>query len=112
MKCEKCEAYSHFQQTKLILMPTGKALCKEIEVDFVEELSELEGFNAILVVTKQFSKVQDYIMAKTTWIGEYVAISDSNHIWKLYLLPRHITADQGPQFQSKFLKALKRKLNI
>ena len=93
-------------------MPTGECPFKEIAIDFVGELRESEGFNAILVVTDQFTKVQHYIPAKTTWTAEDVSDSYINDIWKLCGLPRHITSQRGPQFVSKFLKELYRKLNI
>ena len=47
-------------------MPTGERLFEEIAMDFDGELLESEGFNAILVVTDRFTKVQNYIPAKTT----------------------------------------------
>ena len=81
-------------------------------MDIVGQLPESEGFNAILVVTDQFTKVQHYIPAKTTRTAEDMANSYINDIWKLYGLPRHITLDRGPQFALKFLKELNRKLNI
>ena len=93
-------------------MPTGQRPFEEIAIDFVGELPESESFNAILVVTDRFTKVQHYIPAKTTWTAEDVANSYINDIWKLYGLPRHITSDHGPQFASKFLKELNRKFNI
>ena len=93
-------------------MPTGKHPCKKIAMDFVGELLESDAFNAILVVIDRFTKVQYYILAKTTWIAEDVADSYINDMCKLYGLPRHITSDRGPQFASKFLKELNQKLNI
>ena len=93
-------------------MATGESPFEEIVMDFVGELPESEGFNAILVVKDRFTKVQHYIPAKTTWTAEDVADSYINDIWKLYGLPRHITSDRGPQFASKFLKELNQKLNI
>ena len=112
VKCQKSKADRHSKQTKLVLMPTGERPFEEIAMDFVEELLEAEGFYAILVVTDWFTKVQCYIPAKTTWTAEDVANSYINDIWKLYGLPRHTTLDGGPQFASKFLKELNRKLNI
>ena len=47
-------------------MPTEERPFEEIAMDFVGELPESEGFNAILVVTDRFTKVQNYIPAKTT----------------------------------------------
>ena len=93
-------------------MPTVERHFEEIAMDFVGELPESEGFNAILVVIDQFIKVQHYIPAKTTWTAEDVADSYVNDIWKVYGLPRCITSDRGPQFASKFLKELNRKHNI
>ena len=81
-------------------------------MDFVKKLPESEGFNAILVVTDRFTKVQYYIPARTIWTAEDVADSYINDIWKLYGLLGHITSDRGPQFASKFLKELNQKLNI
>ena len=93
-------------------MPTEERPFEEIEMDFVRELPESEGFNTILVVTDRFTKVQNYIPAKTTWTSEDIADSYINDIWKLYGLPGHITSDSGLQSASKFLKELNQKLNI
>ena len=112
MKCQKSEADRHSRQTKLVPMLIGERPFKEIAIDFVGELLESEVFNAILVVTDWFIKVQYYIPAKTTWTAGDVADSYVKDIWKLYSLPIHITSDRGPQFPSEFLKEMNRKLNI
>ena len=93
-------------------MPTRERLFEEIAMDFVGELPESEGFNAIIVVTDRFTEVQHYIPAKTTWTAEDVADSYINDIWKLNCLPRYKTSARGPQFVSKFLKERNRKLTI
>ena len=79
---------------------------------FVAELPESEGFNAIVVVTDRFTKLQHYLPVKTTCTGADVANTYINEIWLLHILPRHITFDRGPQFAFKFSKQLYRKLNI
>ena len=66
IKCYKSKSDRHSRQTKLVPMPTGERPFEEIARDFVGELPESEGFNAILVVTNRFTKVQYYIPAKTT----------------------------------------------
>ena len=53
-------------------MPTGERTCEKIAMNFVGELPESEGFNAILVVTDRFTKVQHYIPAETIWTAEDV----------------------------------------
>ena len=47
-------------------MPTGERTSEEIAMDFVGELPESEAFNAILVITDRFIKIQHHIPAKTT----------------------------------------------
>ena len=103
VKYQMSKADRHSRQTKLVPMPTGERPFEEIAMDFVVELLESEGFNAILDVTDRFTKVQHYIPAKTSWTAEDVADSYINDIWKLYGLPRHITSDRCSQFALKFL---------
>ena len=64
-------------------MATGECPFEEIAMDFIGELPESEAFNAILVVIDWFTKVQDYVPAKTTWTAEDVTNSYINDIWKL-----------------------------
>ena len=42
-------------------------------MDFVGELSELEGFHAIFIVIHGFTKVHTYIVTKITWIAADIA---------------------------------------
>jgi len=72
-KCQKAKADRHSRQTKLVPMPTGERPFEEIAMDFVGELPESKGFNAILVITDRFTKIQHYIPAKMTWTAEDVA---------------------------------------
>jgi len=111
-KCQKANADRHTRQTKLIPMPTEEHPFEEIAMDFVAKLAESEGFNAILFITDRFTKIQQYIPAKMTWTAEDVANIYITEIWRLYGLLRHITSDCGPQFASRFLRELNRKLNI
>ena len=87
-------------------MGIGEYPFEEIAMNFIAELPESEAFNAMLVVTDLFTKVQHYIVAKTTRTAEDVADSYIIDIWKLYGLQRFITSDRGRQFASKFLQEL------
>ena len=78
-------------------MPIVERLFAAIAMDFVAELLESEGFNAILVVTDQFTKVQHYIPAKTNYTTENVANSYINDMWNLSGLRKHVTSNRGPQ---------------
>jgi len=81
--CQKSKADRHSRQTKLVPMPIGERPFEEIAMGFVGELLESEGFNAILVVTDRFTKVQHYIPAKTTWTAADIADFYVNEIWRL-----------------------------
>ena len=74
-------------------MPPGKRPWEEIAMDFVGELPESEGYNAILVITDQFTKMQRYIPVRTTWTAIDVANAYINEIWKHFGLPKAITSD-------------------
>ena len=93
-------------------MPIEQHPFGEIVMDFVGQLAESAGFNAIQVVADQFTKVQNYIAVKTTHIAEDVANSYMDNIWQLYVLLQHWTSDWGLQLASKFLTELNQKLNI
>ena len=68
------------RQKKLVPMPTEKRPFQEIAMYFIAELQETEDFNTILVVTAQFTKVQHYMLARTTCTAEDIANSNSNDI--------------------------------
>jgi len=42
-------------------------------MDFIGELPESDGYNAILVIIDHFTKMQYYIPAKTSWTSEDIA---------------------------------------
>ena len=82
MKCQNSKADRHSRQTKLVQMPTGERPFEEIVMDFVGELPESEGFNAILFVRDLFTNIQHCISANTSWTAEDFANSDINDISK------------------------------
>ena len=63
-RCQKAKADRHSKKTKLVSMPTGERPWETIAMDFVGELPERDGYNAILVITNHFTKMQYYIPAK------------------------------------------------
>ena len=58
IKCQKSKADRHSRETKLVPIPIGERPFKEIAMDFIGELLESEGFNALLIITDRFTIVQ------------------------------------------------------
>jgi len=56
-RCQKAKADRHSKKTKLVPMPTEERPWEEIAMDFVGELPESNGNNAILVITDHFTKM-------------------------------------------------------
>ena len=81
-------------------------------MDFVGELPESNSYNAILVITDRFTKMQHYIPTKTSQTSEDMANSYLYDIQRLYQLPKHITSDRECEFTSAFSRALNDKLGI
>ena len=112
MNCQKSKADRHSRQAMLVLVPTGERPFEEIAMDFVGELPESEGINAILIDTDRFRNVQHYLAAKTTCTVADVANAYINEIRRLHGLPLHIMCDRDPQFAYKCYNDLNRELYI
>ena len=111
-RCQLAKADRHSKAKKLLQMPTEVRPWEEIAMDFVGELPESDGWNAILVITDRFTKMQRYIPAKTTCTAEDSANVYITDVWRHYRLPRSVISDQGPQFASASLQAWNKALDI
>ena len=109
---QKVKADRNLKKTKLVSILTGERPWKEIAMDFVEELLKSDGYNAILVITDHFTKMQYYILDKTSWTSEDVVNAYLYDIWRLYGLFKYIISNRGPQFALAFSIALNDKLGI
>ena len=89
IKCQNGKPVRHSRQTKLVPISTEECPFEKIAIDLVVELLQSEDFNPILVIRDQFTKVQDYVPAKTTWILEDVTDSYIDNIWK-YMVYQYI----------------------
>ena len=111
-RCQLAKADRHSKAKKLLPMPTEVRPWEEIAMDFMGELPESDGWNAILVITDRFTKMQRYIPAKTTWTAEDIANVYITDVWRHYGLPWSVTSDRGPQFASASLQAWNKALDI
>ena len=81
-------------------------------VDFIVELPESNGKDAIMVVVDSVTKRSHFISTVTTLSAAGTAQLYLHHIWKHHRLPKKVVSDRGPQFVVEFMKELYRLLGI
>jgi len=83
-----------------------------LSVDFVVELPESSGHDAIMTVVDSVSKRIHFIPTHTTVTMEGTAKLFLHHVWKLHGLPKRVVSDCRPQFVASFTKELYRLLGV
>jgi len=83
-----------------------------ISVDFISELPESGGYNAIMVAVDSVGKRSHFVETVTTVTAAGAANLYVRNVWKLHGLPRKVISDCGPQFVAAFMKELFRLLGI
>ena len=83
-----------------------------ISVDFVVKLPEAQGYDAILVVCDQMSKMVHIIPTTEATSAQGLATLYRDNVWKLHGLLESIISDRGPQFAAQITKELNTMLGI
>ena len=81
-------------------------------IDFITELPESNGKDAIMVVVDSVTKWSHFVSTVTTLSAARTAQLYLRHIWKHHGLPKKVVSDQGPQFIAEFMKELYRLLGV
>jgi transposase InsO family protein len=93
-------------------LPVPEKPWKDISMDFVVELPECEGFDAVWVVVDRLSKMRHLIPCHTTMDAVELAKLFLQEVVRLHGLPKMIVSDQGPQFGSTFWGQICNQLGI
>jgi len=83
-----------------------------LSVDFVVELPESSGHDAVMTVMDAVSKRVYCIPTHTTVTVEGAARLFLHYVWKLHSLPKRVVSNRRPQFIALFTKELYRLLGI
>jgi len=80
--------------------------------DFITKLPLVQGYNSILVVVDQLTKMVYFIPTIEKTLAEGLARLFRDNVWKLHGLPESIISDRGPQFTAGLMRELNRMLGI
>jgi hypothetical protein len=83
-----------------------------VSIDFITELPEANGYNAVMVAVDTLGKCAHFIETHTTITASGATQLYLNHIWKLHGLPEGMVSDRSPQFVTEFMRELYRLLDI
>jgi hypothetical protein len=81
-------------------------------MDFIVELLDLHGYDAVMNVADSVGKRAHFIPTNTTITALRAARPFLHNFWKLHGLPQSIVSNQGPQFVVEFTRELYRLLGI
>ena len=80
--------------------------------DFITKLPLAQGYDSILVVVDQLTKMVHFILTTEKTSAERLARLFRDNMWKLHGLPESIISDRGPQFAAGLMKELNEILGI
>jgi transposase InsO family protein len=84
----------------------------KVSVDFVVELPESHGYDAVMNIVDFASKRAHFAPTHTTVTAEGAARIYLKEVWKHHGLPKSVLSDRGPQFVADFTRELYRLLGI
>jgi hypothetical protein len=91
---------------------TPEAPWGTISVNFIVELPESHGYDAIMCVVNSLTKHAHFILMHTTINVEGTALLFLKEVWKHHGTPWVVISDRGPQFVAAFTCELYKLLGI
>jgi hypothetical protein len=112
--CEPCHRLKHQKHPKSLTepLPVPSGPWEVVGVDFITQLPNSHGYDAILTITDHSTKRTHAIPTTSEIDTDGTADLYYREIFRLHGLPSIIVSDRGPQFASKLMRALLRRLGI
>src|SRR6267378_1673586 len=104
--CLRTKAQHRLPVGELQPLPMLNDCWETVSVDFIVELPESGGYDAVMVIVDSASKRAHFCETTTTDMAAGAANLYLRHVWKLHGLPRKVISDRGPQFVALFMKEL------
>ena len=89
-----------------------ETLWTHILADFITKLPLVQGYDSILVVVDQLTKIVHFIPTTKKTSAKGLARLFRDNVWKLHRLPESIISDREPQFATRLMRELNRTLGI
>jgi transposase InsO family protein len=96
--CNRTKVQSQQPIGELHPSETPEAPWDVISVDFIVELPESHGYDAIMNIVDSVTKRAHFIPMHTTINAEGTALLFLKEVWKHHRMPRVVVSDRGPQF--------------
>ncbi|GLB45293.1 putative retrotransposable element tf2 155 kda protein type 1-like [Lyophyllum shimeji] len=110
--CQRTKVRRQLPMGQLHPLPIPEGRWSVVSVDFIVELPEAHGYDAVMVVVDSVGKRAHFIPTHTTCTAMGAANLYRKHVWKLHGLPDAFVSDRGPQFVAEFTRELYRLLGI
>ena len=104
--CAQNKAPRHRRHGELHPLPIPTGPWESVSMDFIVELPPSRGYDTIFVCVDRFTKMAHFCPTNTTITAEGTADLYLHHVFKHHGLPADIVSDRGPQFVSRFTRAL------
>jgi hypothetical protein len=110
--CLRTKAHKRLPTGYLEPLLTPDTWWHTISVDFIVELPESDGHDAVMVVVDSLTKRAHFLPVNTTITAEGLARQFRDNVWKLHGLPTCTISNRGPQFTAAFTAEVYRLLRI
>jgi hypothetical protein len=104
--CLQTKAQRRLPIGELHPLPVPDAAWETISVDFIVELPQSSGHDAIMVVVDSVTKRAHFVSTVTTITAAGTARLFIQHVWRHHGLPCKVVSDRGPQFMAEFTQEL------
>ena len=110
--CRRSKASRQSQFGVLKPNPILDAPWQDLSMDFVVGLPQSQEYDAIWMVVDRLTKLRHMVPCNSTCSSEDLANLFLHNVWKHHGPPSTVISNRGPQFASRFWKALCERLGI
>ena len=110
--CQRNKNCTEAPAEKLIPNIIPEKPWRYISADFITKLPLVQGYDVVLVVCDQFTKIVHFIATTEKMLAEGLVRLFQDQVQWLYRLPESIVLDRGLQFAVEIMKKLNKILGI